>query len=131
MRWISWVILMATPAVALANNGKAGETHAPTMTHLMMMLAIQSGVILFVAKIGNKLFERLNLPGVLGELMMGVLIGPYLLGGLALPGFPHGLFPVASATFPISPELYGICSVAAIVLLFMAGLETDIKLFVR
>ena len=75
------------------------------------------------------------LPGVVGELMTGVIIGPYVLGGLAIPGFPHGLFHVsesiASGAIPVSPELYGICSVASIILLFLVGLETDIGLFMR
>ncbi len=33
-----------------------------------------------------------------------------------------GLFPGFGA-FPVTPELYGICSLAAVVLLFMVGLE--------
>jgi len=117
--------------------GHAAETVTPhpgvdgaQMTHRMMMLMLQLGVILFVARIGNMLLERMHMPGVLGELLAGMLIGPYLLGALALPGLPHGLFPLGEG-FPLSPELYGICSLAAIILLFMVGLETDIKLFIR
>ncbi len=101
------------------------------MTHRMMMLAIQLGLILMIARIGNMLFERMKLPGVLGELCSGILIGPWLLGSIGLPGFPDGCFPVFSPEFPVSPELYGICSIASIVLLFMVGLETNIKMFLR
>jgi Kef-type K+ transport system membrane component KefB len=101
------------------------------ITHKMMMLVIQLGVILFAARLGNILFEKLKLPGVLGELSAGILIGPYLLGGISFHGFEHGLFPLFSESFAISPELYGICTVASIVLLFMVGLETDIRLFMR
>ncbi len=101
------------------------------MTHRMMMLVIQLGVILFAARLGNIFFEKMHLPGVLGELTAGILIGPYLIGTLSIPGFPNGLFPIYTEQFPISPELYGICALASIVLLFMAGLETDIKLFMR
>lgn len=99
--------------------------------HRMMLLALQLGVILFMARLGNIFFEKIKMPGVLGELIAGVLIGPYLLGAVPLPGFPHGLFPLFSLEFPVSPELYGICTIASIVLLFMVGLETDIKLFLR
>ena len=101
------------------------------MTHRMMMLVIQLGVILFAARLGNIFFEKIHLPGVLGELTAGILIGPYLIGALSIPGFSNGLFPIYTEQFPISPELYGICALASIVLLFMAGLETDIKLFMR
>ncbi len=100
------------------------------MTHRMMMLAIQLGVILFAVKLGNILFERIRLPGALGELVVGMIIGPYLLGSIGFNGFPDGLFPM-SGEFPISPELYGLSSVAAIVLLFTVGLETDLGLLLR
>ena len=111
-------------------HGVASAGVEVSMTHRMMILALQLGTILFVAKLSSLLFVKIKLPGVLGEIAGGILVGPYLLGALALPGFPHGLFPV-SGGFPISPELYGFCSVAAIVLLFDAGLETDVELFMR
>ena len=120
------------PSLALASQGH-GETIS--MTHRMMMLAMQLGVIVIAARFGNILFTRLKLPGVVGELMTGVLIGPYVLGGIPIPGFPHGLFhvpeSVAVGNIPVSPELYGICAVASVVLLFLVGLETDIGLFMR
>ena len=118
----------ATAAMVLPAHASGGESG---LTHQMMMLMIQLGVILFAAKIGGMLFDRLRLPNVLGELCAGILIGPYLLGSVSLPTLPHGIFPIATPSFPISTELYGISSVAAIVLLFMAGLETDIHLFIR
>ena len=133
------LVLTLAAATALAEAGVAAGAPAVAgapvaaggMTHRMMMLIMQLGAILFAAKIGNMLFEKLKLPGVLGELCAGLLIGPYLLGALPLPGLmPHGLFPIHDQ-FPVSPELYGICSLAAIILLFMTGLETDIKLFLR
>jgi Kef-type K+ transport system membrane component KefB/mannitol/fructose-specific phosphotransferase system IIA component (Ntr-type) len=108
---------------------EAGGTEAG-MTHRMMLLVIQLGLILFATKMGNMLFERFKLPGCLGELTAGIVIGPHLLGGIGLPGFPHGLFPLAEG-FPVSVELYGFCAVASIVLLFMVGLETDLGMFLR
>jgi Kef-type K+ transport system membrane component KefB/mannitol/fructose-specific phosphotransferase system IIA component (Ntr-type) len=104
-----------------------------SMTHKMMYLVIQLGIILFMAKLFSLLFEKMKLPGVLGELVAGIIIGPYMLGhvSLAFLGFPHGIFPLAHGAFPISPELYGICTVASIILLFMVGLETDIKMFIK
>jgi len=114
--------------IVLANDGTIAGMG---IMHRMMLLALQLGVILFMARLGNIFFGKIKVPGVLGELIAGVLIGPYLLGAVPLPGFPHGLFPLFSLEFPVSPELYGICTIASIVLLFMIGLETDIKLFLR
>ncbi len=105
-----------------------GQAETITMTHRMMLLVMQLGLILLAAKFGKLLFEKIKLPGVLGELAAGMIIGPYALGQIALPGFLPGLFPLG-ASFPVSPELYGLASVAAIVLLFTVGLETNVKLF--
>ncbi|MFN3412383.1 MAG: cation:proton antiporter, partial [Exilispira sp.] len=100
------------------------------MTHHMMILMIQIGAILFFAKLGGKLFQIFKMPGLLGELVIGIIIGPYLLGSIALPGFPDGLFPLEGG-FPVSVELYGIATIASIILLFMAGIETDLGLFLK
>ncbi|MDY5955432.1 MAG: cation:proton antiporter [Kiritimatiellia bacterium] len=125
--------LLLPCCVFASTSGEEGGS----MTERMMRLAIQIGVILFAAKLGNIVFERLKLPGVLGELCAGVLIGPYALGSVPIPlgGFEKGLFYTAEAVrvggMEVSPELYGFCSVASIVLLFLVGLETDLKLFLR
>ncbi len=97
------------------------------LTHRMMQLAVQVGVILFAARLGNLLFTKLRLPSVLGELCAGVLIGPYALGQCSWWIFQA--FPGSSVG--VSPELYGLCTIASIVLLFLVGAETDLKMFMR
>jgi len=131
MPWIALLLaLIVVPAWASEGGHQGAANGELGMTHRMMVLALQLGVILFVAKLSSGLFEKMKLPGVLGEIAGGIVIGPYLLGTLPLLGLPHGLFPLTNG-FPISPELYGFCSVAAIVLLFNAGLDTDVRLFMR
>ena len=46
-------------------------------------LAIQVGVILFAARVTGNFFRKLRLPSVLGELLSGVIIGPYVLGSIS------------------------------------------------
>ena len=113
----------------------------------MMLLALQIGVILFAAKLGGMLASLVRLPSVLGELGAGIAIGPWALGGI---GFGEGIFRFglfrgaelkalteaavaanATAPFTVSPELYGICTIASVVLLFLSGIETNLKLFLR
>lgn len=121
--------VLATDALAAGSHGEVGG-----ITHRMMTLMIQLGVIILVAALANALFAKLRLPGIVGELAAGVLIGPFALGALPLPGFPEGLFGImesGAGEFPVSPELYGICALASVVLLFVVGLETDIRLFMR
>ncbi len=99
-------------------------------------LLAQLGVILLVAKLFGELFERyLKQSAVLGELIGGMLIGPYALGHLIrLPGMHEPLFVIPhehAGGIPLSPELWGIAQLAAVLLLFGAGLETDFSLFLR
>jgi Na+:H+ antiporter len=101
------------------------------LVHKMTNLVFQIGIILFAAKLGGFLMKKANMPSVLGELLMGIIIGPYLLGGFPLWGFPHGIFPIIDPSFPVTPELYGISTIASIILLFHSGLETDLALFLR
>ncbi|MFA7114218.1 MAG: cation:proton antiporter [Candidatus Omnitrophota bacterium] len=111
----------------------ASETQDPAHAGIierMDLLVLQVGIILFAAWLGGKVFKKLKLPTVLGEILAGTIIGPYLLGSVPMPGFPGGLFPLQQ-TFPISPELYGFTTVASIILLFLVGIETDIETFFK
>ncbi|HIE46265.1 MAG TPA: cation:proton antiporter, partial [Nitrosopumilus sp.] len=40
------------------------------------------GILLFAAKLMAELFLRLKLPIVLGELIAGMIVGPFALGGI-------------------------------------------------
>ncbi|MDR0656761.1 MAG: cation:proton antiporter [Treponema sp.] len=102
------------------------------MTALMSELVLQIGIILFAVRLGGRLVKRIRIPPVLGELLAGIIIGPYALGALALPGFPQGVFPLPGGeSMAVSPELYAFATVASIILLFTSGLETDLALFLR
>ncbi|WP_245534033.1 cation:proton antiporter domain-containing protein [Alkalispirochaeta alkalica] len=101
------------------------------MTHRMTYLVVELALILFAAHGAGHLARRYKLPGVMGEIGAGILIGPHLLGSLPLPLLPRGLFPLHAGEIPVSPELYGLATIASIILLFLSGLETDIKMFLR
>lgn len=121
-------LLVLFPLGLWASAGVDGEYN---LTESMMMLAAQLGVVLLAAKGGNLLFARMRQPAVLGELLAGVVIGPFALGRISLPGFEQGLFPLPEVGGAVSPELYAFAAVASIILLFDVGLETDLKLLFR
>lgn len=116
--------LVFSPAFCMSlyaqDSGNALDI-ASGMTNLVLQLSI----IIFAAKAGGTIFDKFKLPVVLGEIISGIIIGPYLLGSLSIPGFSSGVFPLHTG-FPIAPELYGISTIASIALLFLVGLETDI-----
>ena len=103
------------------------------IVEIVLHLVIQIAFILFIAKIFAEIFERfLKQPPVLGELIVGIIIGPYLLGNyISIPKIGH-LFPnIPHSTIPVSNELYAIGQIAVIILLFISGLETDFSLFLK
>lgn len=138
--WVMAALFAGLACSSFATQAPGAGPSAVSMAHRMMMLVLQLGAMLFAARIGNMAFDRMRLPGVLGELCSGIVIGPYALGRFTFPGFPEGLFPEFfiklaegghEMRFVVSPELYGICMLAAVILLFLVGLETDLRLFLR
>lgn len=102
------------------------------MAHEMMILVLQLGLILLFARISGWFFSRvLKQPQVLGELIAGMIIGPYLLGAINIPLLHGPMFPLSGGTIPVSPELYGFAVLGSIVLLFTSGLETDLPTFIK
>ena len=98
------------------------------------ILALQLAVLLFAARVAGNLARKLRLPAVLGELLAGILIGPYILGKLSLPlhGLENGLFPLIEAGgSPVSLPLYSLAVLGSIILLFISGLETNLRQFFR
>ena len=143
-------LLVVAVTVAVAAGVFAAEPAAAgfraedlPLTEKMTLLALQIGLILFAAKLGGMFASLLRLPSVLGELGVGILIGPWALGGIGFGSglFKYGLFrgeylaAMAKATgtspFAVSPELYGICTIASVVLLFLSGIETNLKMFLK
>lgn len=109
-----------------------GATLVEKAAHLLAQL----GFMLLVAKLFGEIFERyLKQSPILGELLGGMIIGPYALGHLIhLPGMHEPLFAIPqehTGGIPLSPELWGVAQLAAVLLLFGAGLETDFNLFLR
>ncbi|MCU0856897.1 MAG: cation:proton antiporter [Pontiellaceae bacterium] len=105
---------------------------ANSHTELMTLLVLQLAFIIICARLGGFLFQRfLKLPSVLGELVAGMIIGPYALGAkLPLPGIGP-LFATQTIGLPVSSELYAIATIASIILLFLSGLATDLRVFMR
>ncbi|MGQ0794699.1 MAG: cation:proton antiporter [Nitrosopumilaceae archaeon] len=81
------------------------------------------GILLFAAKLMAELFHRLKLPIVLGELLAGMIVGPFAFGSLFMfEGQP---------LLKIDGELRILGEIGAIVILFIAGLEVTPKEFLR
>ena len=141
----------ATVAAFLAAGAFAAHEGAPMpypnfglpRVEEMMFLVMQIGVIIFAARVGGAFASALRLPSILGELAAGIVIGPWALGGIGIGNglFAGGLFhgaelrAIAKETGHMfdatSPALYGIATLASVILLFLSGLETNLKMFLK
>ncbi|HJN58778.1 MAG: cation:proton antiporter [Dehalococcoidia bacterium] len=106
--------------------------------HLVANIILSLSIILICAKLGGEFFERiLKMPPVLGELIAGIIIGPFALGGIIIGGFgPLFKIPLDSHTgndsiIPVDYSLYFLAQLGAVILLFEAGLETNKKQFLK
>src|SRR5687767_3440047 len=87
--------------------------------HVMISL----GILLFAAKLMAELFHKIKLPIVLGELLAGIIVGPFALGSLPLvDGEPLVV---------LDETVRHIGEIAAVVILFIAGLEITPREFLR
>ena len=103
------VLLGATPLVAAAGGGDV-------VARVVLALA----VILTAAKLGGHLAVRIGQPAVLGELVMGVVLGNLALAGVAW------FEPIAQ------DEMIGILAeLGVLILLFEVGLEATVRDMLR
>jgi len=109
LKKLSFLLLLVISPTVLFASGGGGAEHVP-----MVLLGL---VVLFLgAKIGGALAIKYSLPIVLGELLMGILLGNLML--LGVPGFE---FIKESDIFLIFAEI------GVILLLFEVGLESSMK----
>lgn len=86
-------------------------------------------LILFLAKVGGDLFERVGMPAVLGELVFGVLLGNagYLTGWHGLDFMLPPAAGVAETEFGVGQVLQIFAGIGVILLLFEVGLESTVR----
>jgi Kef-type K+ transport system membrane component KefB len=99
------------------------EAAAAETTASLLHIVITLSILLFAAKLFAELFHRINMPVVLGELLAGIVVGPFALG--SLPLFNGEPLVVLDET------VMHIGEISAIVILFIAGLEITPREFLR
>jgi len=108
------VLLAALPAPVWA------QAEAAEGDPIILRLFIVFAVMLLAGKFSGELFERIGQPAVLGELIVGVLLGGSLLG--VIP---------TEAGDPLAEIVKALAEIGVVVLLFEIGLETDLRQLFR
>src|SRR6266550_5408865 len=105
-------LLQASATVSHGDTLAAAASHGDALAPVVLALAI----ILAAAKLGGDAAERIGQPAVLGELVVGVLVG-----NLSLLGVSWFQFITANATIGVLAQL------GAVILLFEVGLESTVR----
>jgi Kef-type K+ transport system membrane component KefB len=93
---------------------------------LIVFLLSLSTMLLF-SRIMAELGKKLKLPIVMGELVVGIILGPTILG-MIYPELYEFLFPKFGR---VPAALDGIFSISVIFLLFVAGMEVQLSLVLK
>jgi len=120
-KFLSFILLFATatiPLFSFASSGSENVTQGVTHSDPIAPVLFGLIIILSAAKLGGELFEKINQPAVLGELVFGILIGNIVLFTGGAYSFDR-LF--QSESIDIMARL------GVMILLFQVGLESNIK----
>jgi Kef-type K+ transport system membrane component KefB/nucleotide-binding universal stress UspA family protein len=109
--------LLSTPA--LASDGGHGPSEFVFVAQLVLLM--------LVGRLLGEAMIRFKQPGVMGQLIAGLVLGPSLLGVLA-PDWQHAIFPAAKEQ---KAMLDAVSQFGVLMLLLLTGMETDLKLVRR
>jgi Kef-type K+ transport system membrane component KefB len=99
------------PVIKAATESETSPSHG-----LNPAVLIGIAVILAVGKIGGELFERLQQPAVLGELLAGIVVGNLIILGIS-----------RAEPLKTNDVIAALAELGVIVLLFEVGLESNLK----
>ena len=91
----------------------------------LLELLAQLATLILVGRLLGELMQRVGQPGVIGQLLGGVLLGPSFFG-LLWPAGQHALFPPHQ-----TGAINAIAQFGILMLLLLAGMETDFGLIKR
>jgi Kef-type K+ transport system membrane component KefB len=91
------------------------------MSHPLQLLLLLA-LVVAAAKLAGALATRIGQPSVFGEILIGLILGPTVVDVLGLPLFQ----PADGATEGLLPVVRDLSEIGVILLMFVAGLETDL-----
>lgn len=93
----------------------------------IIVLLASIGGILILARIFAELGKKIKMPIVMGEILLGIILGPTVFGSL-YPDLCNSIFPKVGAA---KIAMDGITSLAVVMLLFVAGMEVQLQIMLK
>lgn len=93
----------------------------------IIVLLASIGGILILARIFAELGKKIKMPTVMGEILLGIILGPTVFGSL-YPDLCNSIFPKVGAA---KIAMDGITSLAVVMLLFVAGMEVQLQIMLK
>ncbi|MET8336089.1 cation:proton antiporter [Streptosporangium canum] len=100
---------------------------AAIASHTLLLFLLQLGLLLLLAMALGRLAVRLGMPALVGELLVGVILGPSLLAWAA-PDFQRWLFPAQAGQFHL---LDAVGQLGVLLLVGLTGMHMDMGLVRR
>lgn len=125
---------LATGTQLQADKGIQGSTHIQVdyvenfkhtlkdnMLSPISLFLLQLVIIVAATKITGYLFKKLGMPGIVGEIVAGIALGPSLLGAI-FPAYIHYVFPKGS-----TEDLNLFSRLGLILFVFIVGLQLNYR----
>jgi Kef-type K+ transport system membrane component KefB len=100
---------------------------APIAAHSLLVFLLQVGLLLLLAVVFGRLAARFGMPAVVGELFVGVVLGPSLLAWAA-PGLHGWLFPAVAEQYHL---LDAVGQIGVLLLVGLTGMQMDMRMVRR
>jgi Kef-type K+ transport system membrane component KefB len=84
-------------------------------------------LMLLLSRVASEACRKIKFPMVMGELIVGIVLGPTILGKIA-PSVSFHLFPLSGS---ISIAMQGITTISVVMLLFVAGMEVQLPMVLK
>ncbi len=93
----------------------------------IIVLLASMGGILILARIFAELGKKIKMPIVMGEILLGIILGPTVFGSL----FPDACAAILPKTGAVKIAMDGITSLSVVMLLFVAGMEVQLQVMLK
>jgi Kef-type K+ transport system membrane component KefB len=95
--------------------------------HDLVVLLLGMATMLILSRIASELARSVKFPVVMGEILIGIFLGPTLLGNFA-PDISSYVFPTTGSA---ALALNAITKIAVVMMLFVAGMEVQLPVVLK